>query len=596
MRLLENWTGFLNDVQEPTQTPHVQRGDLIDFHFDELTLGGRGFARWHGEALGPAAGVRGRLLRARRPDDVDAVPRHGGQPGPVPHRRGSHLDARRHRRLRRREPARSPGGSALRGGVRADMFLFDVLNNCAVNASVGVDSPSKPVPRGRPALPERARARRLPRADPALVDGQRRRHAARHARRSGRSITSSSRSARATASARSIPSYVAQGLLTPFVNVQSQDLGVSYDNQLGSVGPRGEVGLLPHALGPGSALRSERGPQHARQRLDAHGLVRLGAGARDLLRRRRERDGREGDVRRHASARALRARSRAPGRRRVLPRPALAARPQADPRHRRVRRELRRAAAAPYSELSDVIFISDASREPRVEHLERAPRGAEPLRLQVQARRVQLRLRLPLPGRAHARARALVHGGGAADHHAARSARRSEVRREACASSRSSRSFLPGSRWTRATGRPATSSSRSRPTPPGASGAGDPFSVNGYTIQLTYAQMYVGAIYVNEAPAARAARSTRPRASARASMRRRCPDGVRRRSPLHRRGSRSRCRATARPTWASAGSSISPTATSTTPTTPASASPTPSTSRARRRASRTARCSRGRRP
>jgi hypothetical protein len=35
----------------------------------------------------------------------------------------------------------------------------------------------------------------------------------------------------------------------------------------------------------------------------------------------------------------------------------------------------------------------------------------------------------------------------------------------------------------------------------GAKGAGDPFSVNGYTIQLTYAHLYVGAIYVNEAPA-----------------------------------------------------------------------------------------------
>jgi hypothetical protein len=35
----------------------------------------------------------------------------------------------------------------------------------------------------------------------------------------------------------------------------------------------------------------------------------------------------------------------------------------------------------------------------------------------------------------------------------------------------------------------------------GAKGAGDPFSANGYTIQLTYAHMYVGAIYVNEAPA-----------------------------------------------------------------------------------------------
>jgi hypothetical protein len=34
----------------------------------------------------------------------------------------------------------------------------------------------------------------------------------------------------------------------------------------------------------------------------------------------------------------------------------------------------------------------------------------------------------------------------------------------------------------------------------GAPGAGEPFSVNGYTIQLTLAQMYIGAAYVNEAP------------------------------------------------------------------------------------------------
>jgi hypothetical protein len=34
----------------------------------------------------------------------------------------------------------------------------------------------------------------------------------------------------------------------------------------------------------------------------------------------------------------------------------------------------------------------------------------------------------------------------------------------------------------------------------GAKGAGDPFSTNGYTIQLTFAQMHVGAVYVNEAP------------------------------------------------------------------------------------------------
>jgi len=35
----------------------------------------------------------------------------------------------------------------------------------------------------------------------------------------------------------------------------------------------------------------------------------------------------------------------------------------------------------------------------------------------------------------------------------------------------------------------------------GVPGASAPFSVNGYTIQLTYAHMYIGAVYVDEAPA-----------------------------------------------------------------------------------------------
>ncbi len=51
---------------------------MIDFHFDELTLGGRGFARWHGEAFGMRQEFEARLLRARRLRRLDAVPRHGG--------------------------------------------------------------------------------------------------------------------------------------------------------------------------------------------------------------------------------------------------------------------------------------------------------------------------------------------------------------------------------------------------------------------------------------------------------------------------------------------------------------------------------------
>lgn len=41
----------------------------------------------------------------------------------------------------------------------------------------------------------------------------------------------------------------------------------------------------------------------------------------------------------------------------------------------------------------------------------------------------------------------------------------------------------------------------------GAAGAGNPFSVDGYTIQLTYAHLYIGAVYIDEAPLATGAES-----------------------------------------------------------------------------------------
>jgi len=41
----------------------------------------------------------------------------------------------------------------------------------------------------------------------------------------------------------------------------------------------------------------------------------------------------------------------------------------------------------------------------------------------------------------------------------------------------------------------------------GAPEASQPFSINGYTVKLTYAQMYIGAVYVDEAPLATASES-----------------------------------------------------------------------------------------
>ncbi len=51
LRILENFTGFLLDVQEPLQSPHGQRGDMLDLLVKEATIGARGSARWHGQAF-----------------------------------------------------------------------------------------------------------------------------------------------------------------------------------------------------------------------------------------------------------------------------------------------------------------------------------------------------------------------------------------------------------------------------------------------------------------------------------------------------------------------------------------------------------------
>ena len=173
MRLLENWTGFLQDVQEPTQSAHGQRGDLIDFHFNETTIGGRGFARWHGEALGQRqefeVGYFARLDHTTSTQYRDMAA--NGDPYLTDADLTSDLAdfgvyCRRQRAVRivAGLPRRRTRGHVL---LRRPQQLRG-------QREPGGRQPFEAVPPGRPAVHEPARERRLPRADRALVD--RRRH------------------------------------------------------------------------------------------------------------------------------------------------------------------------------------------------------------------------------------------------------------------------------------------------------------------------------------------------------------------------------------------------------------------------------------
>jgi iron complex outermembrane receptor protein len=130
MRLRENFTGFLLDVQDVLQRPHDQRGDLIDLDTHETTLGSRGSARTRLTWLGvPQELELGYLARL---DWVQGSQQRIAASVGFPYATDSNLDSqltdiggyldadlRPWRRL------------SLRGGLRADAFTFDVNNLCA---------------------------------------------------------------------------------------------------------------------------------------------------------------------------------------------------------------------------------------------------------------------------------------------------------------------------------------------------------------------------------------------------------------------------------------------------------------------------------
>ncbi len=231
MRLRENWTGFIADLQEPTQALHTQRGDLIDFHFDEVTIGGRGVARWHGDAFGLRQEVEAGYFA--RIDETTSTQFRVAAGSNAPYKTdadlsstlgdvGVYLDGNVH----------ALPWLALRGGVRADMFLFDVLNDCAVQS---VDNPSRAL----------AAAQIDVSCLSELTHGLYREPSQRSTTASGaimpRGTLALGPFAHVELSAsigdgvRSVdPSYVAQGLVTPFVRVQSRDLGAAYAGSLGA--------------------------------------------------------------------------------------------------------------------------------------------------------------------------------------------------------------------------------------------------------------------------------------------------------------------------------------------------------------------------
>ncbi len=131
-RLQENFTGFLQDLQTAQQSPHPQRGDLIDRQSDSITFGARGYGRlkrtWRAHAQEIEAGYFARV------DSTQAEQqRLLGPDTNVPYKKEYDLSSRLADIGLYLDVNVSPlKWLTFRGGLRAELLSFNVQNNCAV--------------------------------------------------------------------------------------------------------------------------------------------------------------------------------------------------------------------------------------------------------------------------------------------------------------------------------------------------------------------------------------------------------------------------------------------------------------------------------
>jgi TonB family protein len=228
-RLRENYTGFLLDNQKAIHELHDQRGDLLDTSMNGTTLGGRGFARYETRFLDLAQALE--LGYSARFDRVGSTRQRLGAATDIPYLTESDLDSSLvDVGVYADAVLRATPWLALRGGMRADFFSFDVLDNCAAQ---DVSRPSEADPP----------------LDQSCLDQMR---FGEHREKNQRSTTAGTKAMpRATlllgpvehflfslsygVGVRSIdPNYVTQDVVTPFASIVAAEGGVSYARTVGS--------------------------------------------------------------------------------------------------------------------------------------------------------------------------------------------------------------------------------------------------------------------------------------------------------------------------------------------------------------------------
>jgi hypothetical protein len=223
MRLVENFTGFLLDVQEPLQSIHGQRGDTLDLNVHELTIGARGSARLHADAFGQRQELE--LGYFARGDQANGTQQRLEAATGVPYKTDTDLDSQLgdiglYGDLNLR-PLR---WLSLRGGARAEIVTYDVLNNCAAQTVTRPSTKNPPIDQscltqqdlGRPREPDQVTGTSgvafLPRA--SLIAGP---------------FRNLSLSASYGKGIRSIdPNYITQDVQAAFASITAYEGGVAY--------------------------------------------------------------------------------------------------------------------------------------------------------------------------------------------------------------------------------------------------------------------------------------------------------------------------------------------------------------------------------
>jgi iron complex outermembrane recepter protein len=141
-RQRHDFTGFLEDTQLRSQSPHGQRGDLIDQQSSTTTLGARGGAR--ADTLVGGRRQELELGYSARLDRVASTQRRDRAGTNVPYRTELDLESSISNLALYADASLRPlPFVTLRGGGRVDSFHYDVDNRCALTSqqSIGGEAP-----------------------------------------------------------------------------------------------------------------------------------------------------------------------------------------------------------------------------------------------------------------------------------------------------------------------------------------------------------------------------------------------------------------------------------------------------------------------